>query len=49
VFQSFDMYKLIVDLLKNENSIKDLVDKFVLQFAKKDGSLGLIPSNKVLF
>jgi hypothetical protein len=33
-------------------AIKDLADKlssFVLQVAKKDGSLGPIPSNKVLF
>jgi hypothetical protein len=42
LFWSFDMWKLIVDLFKNEKSIIDLMEMiflFVLQVAKKDNNL----------
>ncbi len=42
VFRDFDTRKFIVDMSKDKGSIKDLMDmlsSFVLQVAKKDGSL----------
>jgi hypothetical protein len=42
LFCGFDTTKSIVDLSKDEGLIKDLVDmlsSFILQVAKKDGSL----------
>ncbi len=42
VFRGFDTTSSIVDLSKNESSIKNLVDmlsSFILQVAKKDGNM----------
>jgi hypothetical protein len=41
VFCGFDTKKSIIDLLEDESSIKDMLSSFILQVAKKDGSLYL--------